>query len=582
MGEDGRQYGPKKRSKRLKFSLLQEDWGEALEEEGGQEIVGGGAVDNCVTPVVAKLPTRRGKRKKSLMNDIADYFVRMEPIWEDDSFEDWAAPLWEKRPRMSGEDQSPVVDQSKGDQPAVVGGDDQPVGRNVDVEAEQSEILSSGDQPETGAASLCDQSQGDQPKEGDQPEKGTKAREGGADDWLGDMEDQDYFLTATSPYISLRYRSGTAKKGRRSCLLMEDDILWMEDDCVNARGGTTTTDPPTDIKDGQEDHTEKDPGSSLQDTRGDRQEVRMISSCLDHLGDGMPHDRGTTESVGTMAHTNTVEDVITIGVKAGMMDKEDDGQTSEEGVMKDGSIDTDVGTRMDDKHHGFVRKMLKQSSEHQLSTPSMGSSGRPVGGVRDVMKTMVTGVDDDSAEMTRRQEETHHADMQTDRDVSPCPGDNNCVQTQDGDLAVVAPSIATAGVSDEYASQGIANHHAVIAAKDARVSTINDPGVTSSPAECSYKKGVCNVHGRGAKLGWRKITKTVVGPDGRTTTRDTRKYFYTCGAEIGPRKKRVVQQTLPLSFTRDAKPGSDTRGDNDAKQAQGGLRDGSNRYSGAK
>ena len=340
--------------------------------------------------------------------------------------------------------------------------------------------------------------------------------------------------------------------------------------------------PPKDIKDGQEDHAEKDPCSSHQGTREVKQEVRKISSCLDHLGDGMPHDRGTTESVGTMAHTNTVEDVITIGVKAGMMDKEDDGQTSEEGVMKDGSIDTDVGTRMDDKHHGFVRKMLKQSSEHQLSTPSMGSSGRPVGGVRDVMKTMVTGVDDDSAEMTRRQEEIHHADMQTGRDVSPCPGDNNCVQTQDGDLAVVAPSIATAGVSDEYASQGIANHHAVIAAKDARVSTINDPGVTSSPAECSYKKGVCNVHGRGAKLGWRKITKTVVGPDGRTTTRDTRKYFYTCGAEIGPRKKRVVQQTLPLSFTRDAKPGSDTRGDNDAKQAQGGLRDGSNRYSGAK
>ena len=123
----------------------------------------------------------------------------------------------------------------------------------------------------------------------------------------------------------------------------------MEDDCVNARGGTTTTDPPTDIKDGQEDHTEKDPCSSLQDTRGDRQEVRMISSCLDHLGDGMPHDRGTTESVGTMAHTNTTDDVITIGVKAGMMDKEDDGQTSEEGVMKDGSIDTDMCTRMDDQ-----------------------------------------------------------------------------------------------------------------------------------------------------------------------------------------------------------------------------------------
>ena len=98
------------------------------------------------------------------------------------------------------------------------------------------------------------------------------------------------------------------------------------------------------------------------------------------------------------------------------------------------------------------------------------------------------------------------------------------------------------------------------------MSTINDPGVTSSPALCSYKKGVCNLHGRGAKLGWKKITKNVVGPDGRTTTRDTRKYFYTCGAEIGPRKKKIVQQTLPLSFTRDAKAFSVIKGDNDAKQ----------------
>ena len=68
---------------------------------------------------------------------------------------------------------------------------------------------------------------------------------------------------------------------------MEDDILWMEDDCLDAKGGSTTTNPPADIKDGQEDHTEKDPCSSHQDTREEEQEVRMISSSLDHLGDGM-------------------------------------------------------------------------------------------------------------------------------------------------------------------------------------------------------------------------------------------------------------------------------------------------------
>ena len=111
------------------------------------------------------------------------------------------------------------------------------------------------------------------------------------------------------------------------------------------------------------------------------------------------------------------------------------------------------------------------------------------------------------------------------------------------------------------------------------MSTINDPGVTSSPALCSYKKGVCNLHGRGAKLGWRKITKIVVGTDGRTTTRDTRKYFYTCGDEMGPRKKKIIQQKLPLSFTRDAKTGSVFKGNNDTKQ--GGIGEGSDRYRGA-
>ena len=54
----------------------------------------------------------------------------------------------------------------------------------------------------------------------------------------------------------------------------------------------------------------------------------------------------------------------------------------------------------------------------------------------------------------------------------------------------------------------------------------------------------------------------MVGPDGRKTTRDTRKYFYTCGAEMGPRKKKLVQHTLPSSFTRDAKTFSDLKGNN--------------------
>ena len=65
-------------------------------------------------------------------------------------------------------------------------------------------------------------------KVGDQPGMRTNDVEGREDGWLGSMEDQEFFLNATSPYITLRYRPGPVKRRRRSLAVMENDILEMD------------------------------------------------------------------------------------------------------------------------------------------------------------------------------------------------------------------------------------------------------------------------------------------------------------------------------------------------------------------
>ena len=67
---------------------------------------------------------------------------------------------------------------------------------------------------------------------------------------------------------------------------------------------------------------------------------------------------------------------------------------------------------------------------------------------------------------------------------------------------------------------------------------------------CQYKKGICSIHGRGAKLSWKTVT---------------RKYFHTC--IVGPRRKKLVQQKLSSSFSRAA-GSSTTKGNNDTRQGE--------------
>ena len=89
-----------------------------------------------------------------------------------------------------------------------------------------------------------------------------------------------------------------------------------------------------------------------------------------------------------------------------------------------------------------------------------------------------------------------------------------------------------------------------------------DPGVTS-PILYQYKKGICNIHGGGAKLSWKPVTKTIVGADRMKVTRYTRKYFHTC--DVGPRRKKLVQQKLSSSFSR-ATGSSTTKGNKYTRQ----------------
>ena len=51
---------------------------------------------------------------------------------------------------------------------------------------------------------------------------------------------------------------------------------------------------------------------------------------------------------------------------------------------------------------------------------------------------------------------------------------------------------------------------------------------------CSYTgRGICSIHGPGAKRFWRPQTERVTSPDGEATLRTVRKYYYSC--DLGPR-----------------------------------------------
>ena len=63
-------------------------------------------------------------------------------------------------------------------------------------------------------------------------------------------------------------------------------------------------------------------------------------------------------------------------------------------------------------------------------------------------------------------------------------------------------------------------------------------------------KGICHVHGSGARKSWKPSTKKIVGPDGMTTTRYTRRYFYVC--DVGPKRGKMIHQKLSFSKTTES------------------------------
>ena len=74
------------------------------------------------------------------------------------------------------------------------------------------------------------------------------------------------------------------------------------------------------------------------------------------------------------------------------------------------------------------------------------------------------------------------------------------------------------------------------------------PGLSRNKV-CSYsKRGVCAVHGPGAKEHWRPIRDPVPGPDGKLVTRQ---YYWVCPKdEIGPRGGILRQSRLSFGGMR--------------------------------
>ena len=95
------------------------------------------------------------------------------------------------------------------------------------------------------------------------------------------------------------------------------------------------------------------------------------------------------------------------------------------------------------------------------------------------------------------------------------------------------------------------------------------PGLSRNKV-CSYsKRGVCAVHGPGAKEHWRPIRDPVPGPDGKLVTRQ---YYWVCPKEeIGPRGGILRQSRL--SFGGMRRSSTNDEGNNDDSRCKNTLLD---------
>ena len=76
----------------------------------------------------------------------------------------------------------------------------------------------------------------------------------------------------------------------------------------------------------------------------------------------------------------------------------------------------------------------------------------------------------------------------------------------------------------------------------------------SSTRGCTYKKGVCHIHGEGAIKKWKPSFITEVGPDGKKTRRYAKKYEYVCDTSLNGRKLYQSRLSFP-SMTVNARGG---------------------------
>ena len=68
---------------------------------------------------------------------------------------------------------------------------------------------------------------------------------------------------------------------------------------------------------------------------------------------------------------------------------------------------------------------------------------------------------------------------------------------------------------------------------------------STTARRCTYKNGVCDIHGRGAVRKWRPSFITEVGPGGVKTRRYVKKYEYVC--DLGEAGGKLNQSRLPFS-----------------------------------
>ena len=94
--------------------------------------------------------------------------------------------------------------------------------------------------------------------------------------------------------------------------------------------------------------------------------------------------------------------------------------------------------------------------------------------------------------------------------------------------------------SPRPSSSGLRTGHEYV---DTRMTT-STPGA----AKCSYsKKGVCSIHGPGAKQQFRMVSYVKTGTDGKKTRGTIKKAYYTC--DLGLKGGRLIQNKLSFVKT---------------------------------